>query len=112
VRWAQTADKMEIARLTPVVFEAAASGDARVIEILEEGARVLSEYTEAVATRLHLLAPKVILLGGLFQRDSIYAHTFRRRLKKNSFRRRCAERLTILPRRSKSRRHHSGRVDD
>jgi N-acetylmuramic acid 6-phosphate etherase len=83
VRWAQTADKMEIARLTPVVFEAAANGDARVIEILEEGARVLSEYTEAVATRLHLLAPKVILLGGLFQRDSIYAHTFRRRLKKN-----------------------------
>ena len=83
VRWAQTADKMEVARLTPVVFETAANGDARVIEILEEGARVLSEYTEAVATRLHLLAPKVILLGGLFQRDSIYAHTFRRRLKKN-----------------------------
>ena len=83
VRWAQTADKMEIARLTPVVFEAAANGDARVVEILEDGARVLSEYTEAVAARLHLLAPKVILLGGLFQRDSIYAHTFRRRLKKN-----------------------------
>jgi N-acetylmuramic acid 6-phosphate etherase len=83
VRWAQTADKMEIARLTPVVFEAAANGDARVVEILEEGARVLSEYTEAVAARLHLLAPKVILLGGLFQRDSIYAHAFRRRLKKN-----------------------------
>jgi N-acetylmuramic acid 6-phosphate etherase len=83
VRWAQTADKMEIARLTPVVFEAAAHGDGHVIEILEEGARVLSEYTEAVATRLHLLAPKVILLGGLFQRDSIYAHTFRRRLKKS-----------------------------
>jgi N-acetylmuramic acid 6-phosphate etherase len=83
VRWAQTADKMEVARLTPVVFEAAANGDARVVEILEEGARVLSEYTEAVAARLHLLAPKVILLGGLFHRDSIYAHTFRRRLKKN-----------------------------
>jgi N-acetylmuramic acid 6-phosphate etherase len=83
VRWAQTADKMEVARLTPVVFEAAAHGDGHVIEILEEGARVLSEYTEAVATRLHLLAPKVILLGGLFQRDSIYAHTFRRRLKKS-----------------------------
>ena len=30
---------------------------------------VLSEYTAAVATRLGLLAPKVILLGGLFQRD-------------------------------------------
>jgi N-acetylmuramic acid 6-phosphate etherase len=83
VRWAQTADKMEVARLTPVVFEAAAHGDGHVVEILEEGACVLSEYTEAVATRLHLLAPKVILLGGLFQRDSIYAHTFRRRLKKS-----------------------------
>ena len=83
VRWAQTADKMEIAMLTPVVFEAAASGDARVMEIIEKGVQVLSEYTEAVASRLHLLAPKVVLLGGLFQRDSIYTHAFRRRLKKN-----------------------------
>jgi N-acetylmuramic acid 6-phosphate etherase len=65
------------------VFEAAMAGDERVAEILEEGARVLCEYTEAVAARLHLLAPKVMLLGGLFHRDSIYAHTFRRRLKKN-----------------------------
>jgi len=83
VRWAQTADKMEIATLAPVVFEAAASGDARVMEIIEEGALVLCEYTEAVASRLHLLAPKVMLLGGLFHRDSIYTHAFRRRLKKN-----------------------------
>jgi N-acetylmuramic acid 6-phosphate etherase len=83
VRWAQTADKMEVAMLAPVVFEAAANGDARVMEIIEEGARCLCEYVEVVATRLHLLAPKVILIGGLFQRDSIYTHTFRRRLKKN-----------------------------
>jgi len=83
VRWAQEADKMEVALLAPVVFEAAAAGDERVLEIIEEGARVLSAYTEAVATRLHLLAPKVMLMGGLFQRDSLYAHAFRRRLKKN-----------------------------
>ncbi len=83
VRWAQTADKMEIATLAPVVFEAAASGDVRVMEIIEEGALVLCKYTEAVASRLHLLAPKVMLLGGLFHRDSIYTHAFRRRLKKN-----------------------------
>jgi N-acetylmuramic acid 6-phosphate etherase len=82
VRWAQTADKMEVAMLAPVVFEAAAGGDARVMEIIEEGARVLCEYTEAVASRLHVLAPKVVLLGGLFRRDSIYNHAFRRRLKK------------------------------
>src|SRR5713226_8095287 len=82
VRWAQTADKMEVAMLTPVVFEAAAGGDSRVMEIIEEGARVLCEYTEAVGWRLHALAPKIVLLGGLFQRDSIYNHAFRRRLKK------------------------------
>src|SRR2546428_7615352 len=74
---------MEGEMLTPVVFEAAASGETRVNEIIEEGAGVLTEYTEAVAARLHLLAPKVVLLGGLFQRDSIYTHAFRRRLKKN-----------------------------
>src|SRR5438105_5160845 len=83
VRWAQTADKMELATLVPVVFEAAANGDARVMEIIEEGARCLSEYAEIVATRLRLLAAQMILLGGLFQRDSIYTHAFRRRLKKN-----------------------------
>jgi N-acetylmuramic acid 6-phosphate etherase len=83
VRWAQTADKMEIAMLAPVVFEAAAGGDAHIIDIVEEGARVLCEYTESVADRLHLLAPKVVLMGGLFCRDSIYTHAFRRRLKKN-----------------------------
>jgi len=83
VRWVQTADKMDIAMLAPVVFEACAAGDARMMEIIEEGARVLCEYTEAVADRLHLLAPKVVLMGGLFHRDSIYTHAFRRRLKKN-----------------------------
>jgi N-acetylmuramic acid 6-phosphate etherase len=83
VRWVQAADKMKIALLAPVVFEAGAAGDARMMEIIEEGARVLCEYTEAVADRLHLLAPKVVLMGGLFYRDSIYTHAFRRRLKKN-----------------------------
>jgi N-acetylmuramic acid 6-phosphate etherase len=83
VRWVQAADKMEIATLAPVVFEAASAGDGRMMEIIEEGARVLCEYTEAVADRLHLLAPKVVLMGGLFYRDSIYTHALRRRLKRN-----------------------------
>jgi N-acetylmuramic acid 6-phosphate etherase len=83
VRWVRRANKMEIAMLAPVVFEAATAGDPRMMEIIEEGARVLCEYTEAVADRLHLLAPKVVLMGGLFYRDSIYTHAFRRRLKKN-----------------------------
>jgi N-acetylmuramic acid 6-phosphate etherase len=83
VRWVQTADKMEIAMLGPVVFETAAAGDLGMMEIVEEGARVLCEYTEAVASRLQMLAPKVVLMGGLFHRDSLYTHAFRRRLKKN-----------------------------
>jgi N-acetylmuramic acid 6-phosphate etherase len=73
---------MEIATIAPIVFEAATRDDASAMKIIEEGAGVLSEYVEAVATRLHLLAPKVILLGGLFQRDSVYTHAFRRKLKK------------------------------
>src|SRR5262249_34821740 len=79
----QTAGKIEIAMLATVVFETAAGGGTRMMEIIEEGAGVLCECTEAVADRLHLLAPKVILIGGLFYRDSIYPHAFRRRLKKN-----------------------------
>ena len=42
VRWVQTADKMEIAMLAPVVFEAGAAGDARMMEIIEEGALVFA----------------------------------------------------------------------
>src|SRR5881394_517605 len=83
VRWAQTADKDDVAGLAPVVLECAMKGDESVMRIVEEGAGVLSEYTAAVANRLGLLAPKVILLGGLFQRDGVYVHAFRRKLKKN-----------------------------
>src|SRR5260370_34621636 len=82
VRWAQTADKMEVAMLAPVVFEAAAGGDSRGMGIIEEGARFLCEYAEAVATRLQGPAPKGVLRGGLFHRASTYNHAFQRRLKK------------------------------
>ena len=83
VRWAQVADKNEVAGLAPVVFECAMNGDESVMKIVEEAAGVLSEYTAAVASRLGLLAPKVVLLGGLFQRDGVYVHAFKRRLKKS-----------------------------
>src|SRR5256714_15691542 len=57
--------------------------DESVMRIVEEGAGVLCEYTAAVANRLGLLAPKVILLGGVFQRDGVYVHAFKRKLKKS-----------------------------
>lgn len=84
VRWAQTADKTQIAMLAPIVLRAAVNGEANAVKIVEESAAALTEYTQAVTTRLHLLAPKVVLLGGLFQRDGVYTHTFRRRLKKEA----------------------------
>lgn len=80
VRWAQTAGKMEIASLTPVVFSAAAAGQETVQEILRSGARVLTRYTAAVAQRLNFPSPPVALLGGLFRGHSIYVATFKREL--------------------------------
>jgi len=77
VRWAQTADKMEVAMLTPVVFDAAESGDANVNEIIRGGARTLAEYTGAVARRLGLGAPGVRLLGGVFLGRASYVDAFR-----------------------------------
>ncbi len=80
VRWAQTAGKMEIATLAPLVFAAGAGGHEQVNEILRSGARVLAEYTCAVTDRLEFRAPPVALLGGLFHRHSIYVAAYRRKL--------------------------------
>ena len=80
VRWAQTAGKMEIATLAPLVFAAGAAGHEQVNHILRSGARVLAEYTGAVAERLEFPAPPVALLGGLFRGHSIYVAAYRREL--------------------------------
>jgi N-acetylmuramic acid 6-phosphate etherase len=80
VRWAQTAGKMEIARLAPVVFAAGSGGHDAANNILRSGARLLAEYTEAVAMRLQFSAPPVALLGGLFHDHSSYVETFRQEL--------------------------------
>ena len=80
VRWAQTADKMQIATLVPLVFKAAEAGNAGVQEIVGNGARRLAEYTRAVAQRLGVAAPDVILIGGLFQTGELYASVYRQEL--------------------------------
>ena len=77
VRWAQSADKMQIATLVPVVFKAAEAGNAGVQEIVLNGARRLAEYTRAVAQRLEVAAPDVFLIGGLFQSGDLYAEAYR-----------------------------------
>lgn len=80
VRWAQTADKMQIATLAPVIFRAAERGDTAVHQILDAGARVLAEYTAAVAQRLRFDAPEVVVLGGLFECCAGYVSAFEREL--------------------------------
>ena len=81
VRWAQTADKTEIASLAPVVFDAADEGDSAAQEIIEAGATVLARFANAVAQRLQLNAPEVRLMGGLFEYRESYMTLFAERLR-------------------------------
>ena len=77
MRWAQTADKTEIAALAPVGFRAADDGDNAAQEIISAGATVLAYFAAAVATRLELKAPEVRLMGGLFEHRQSYVEAFR-----------------------------------
>ena len=81
VRWAQTADKTEIASLAPVVFEAARKSDEAAWQIVTAGVSALVDFTTAVALRLHLDAPEVRLMGGLFEHQKFYGVAFATALK-------------------------------
>ncbi|HKR53873.1 MAG TPA: N-acetylmuramic acid 6-phosphate etherase [Chthoniobacterales bacterium] len=81
VRWVQTADKMEIASLAPVVFEAARKSDEAAWKIVTAGVSALVDFTTAVALRLDLDAPEVRLMGGLFEHQKFYGVAFTTALK-------------------------------
>src|SRR5438270_1648065 len=81
VRWVQTADKMEIASLAPVVFEAARKSDEVAWQIVAAGVSALVDFTTAVALRLHLDGPEVRLMGGLFEHQKFYEVAFATALK-------------------------------
>ena len=76
VRWAQTADKMEIASLAPVVFEAARKSDEAARQIIAAGVSALVDFTTAVSMRLQLESPEVRLMGGLFENQKFYGVAF------------------------------------
>jgi N-acetylmuramic acid 6-phosphate etherase len=76
VRWVQTADKMEIASLAPVVFEAARKSDEAARQIIAAGVSALVDFTTAVSMRLQLEAPEVRLMGGLFENQKFYGVAF------------------------------------
>jgi N-acetylmuramic acid 6-phosphate etherase len=77
VAWAANADKMSVAKLAPVVFQAAKEGHAEMIAAIQNGAHVLAESTRAVANRLEYEAPEVRLLGGLFEHHREYAEFYK-----------------------------------
>jgi N-acetylmuramic acid 6-phosphate etherase len=74
--WAQAAQKNDLARLTPLVFEHA----DETASILQDGAEALARLTAAVAGRLGMETPTVRLMGGLFARQSRYGELFSRAL--------------------------------
>ena len=77
VAWVMAADKMSVAMLVPVVFEAAKSGDREMNSAIQAGAKVLVEYTGSVARRLGMEAPEVQVMGGLFVNHPEYFDLFR-----------------------------------
>jgi N-acetylglucosamine kinase-like BadF-type ATPase/phosphoheptose isomerase len=77
VAWASTADKMSVAMLAPVVFEAAARGHKEMLSAMQGGAQILAAFTGSVAKRLELDAPEVKLTGGLFVHHPAYVELYR-----------------------------------
>lgn len=80
VDWAVNADKMSVARLAPVMFEAAEEGDTEMQVVIHAAANTLAEYSNAVARRLGLASPVVKLMGGLFLSYESYSGFFKERL--------------------------------
>lgn len=72
IAWTQSAEKMSISALLPVMFAAAQNGDPDMLEIIEVGAYSLAEYTSSVARWLDFESPPVRLLGGVFLNQRLY----------------------------------------
>ncbi len=80
VDWVSQADKMSVARLAPVVFDAAREGDAEMESIVRAGAEILADYATAVGRKLRAERLPIRLFGGLFVNYPEYVALFRDRL--------------------------------
>ena len=80
VDWAMQADKMSVARLAPAIFDAARAGEPEMLNVVQDGAAVLAEYTRAVAQRLKFDRAPVRLVGGLFKHHPDYVSLYNYRL--------------------------------
>lgn len=80
VEWAMQADKMSVARLAPCIFEAAKFGEPEMLNVVQDGAGILADFTRAVAQRLEYLDAPVRLVGGLFTHHPEYVALYKYRL--------------------------------
>ena len=80
IAWTQSAEKMSISALLPVMFAAAQNGDREMLQIIEVGANSLAEYTRSVARWLEFEAPPVRLLGGVFLNQPLYVELYKKAL--------------------------------
>ncbi len=80
VDWIHDSDKMDVARLAPVVIRSAEAGDGEMRSLVSNRAHDLALFTQAVAQRLELERPEVRLFGGLLTREPWYAAEYRRHL--------------------------------
>lgn len=77
IQWVAEADKMSVARLAPVAFAAARRDHPEMLAAVQGGARILAEFTAAVAERLDLEGPRVAAYGGLFSFEREYLDLFK-----------------------------------
>ena len=80
IAWTQSAEKMSISALLPVMFAAAQNGDREMLQIIEVGASSLAEYTRSVARWLEFESPPIRLLGGVFLNQPLYVEFYREAL--------------------------------
>lgn len=65
-------EKLELSTLAPLVMELASQGIPAAREILERGARALTEQVLVARKRLPMTAVRVATLGGLIDKPTIY----------------------------------------
>ncbi len=86
VHWAEEADKMSVAKLAPVLFQAAAQGDQEISAILDRGAAALADGACATIRRLGFdTAPEIRLQGGIFVHHPEYVERFTRRIAESPY---------------------------
>jgi N-acetylglucosamine kinase-like BadF-type ATPase len=61
--------RSELAAFAPTVLEVAASGDPVASEIVERGAKALAETVQVTAARTNLVAPEIVMVGGILKSE-------------------------------------------